>query len=203
MYRLIATGYIALLFFVFLFVFVRSDQSASYEPLIASTQIITSPSPTPEPTATPTPTPAASPVRLVIPKLNLDVAIESKGEDAAGHMDVPSWENVAWYNLGPRPGEEGSAVIAGHYDTTTGAPSTFYQLSSLQAGDEIYVQDELNNVLRFTVKDMRNYDYFLFPINEVFADPVGRKLNLITCSGTWNHAMQTYSDRLVVFAELQ
>lgn len=199
MYRLAATAYITLLFFVFLFVFVRRDQSATREPLASSSQTVARP--TFKPTATPAP--AVAPVRLLIPKLGLDVSIESKGEDAAGHMDVPGWENVAWYNLGPKPGEEGSAVIAGHYDTPDGAPSTFYSLSTLWPGDEIYVQDELNNVLRFTVKDMRNYDYFLFPINEVFADPSGRKLNLITCSGTWNHALQTYSDRLVVFAELQ
>lgn len=202
MYRLIATAYIVLLFFVFLFVVVRRDQSASRGPLVTPSQTIVDPTPTHEPTATPTPA-TGTPVRLVIPKLNLDVTVESKGENEAGHMEVPSWENVAWYNLGRRPGEQGSAVIAGHYDTDTGAPSTFYQLSTLQIDDEIYVQDELNKVLRFVVRDIRNYDYFLFPINEVFADPVGRKLNLITCSGTWNHGLQTYSDRLVVFAELQ
>jgi len=31
-------------------------------------------------------------------------------------MDLPKERaNVAWFNLGPRPGENDSAVIAGHY----------------------------------------------------------------------------------------
>lgn len=58
----------------------------------------------------------ASPVRLKIPKINIDAAIESVGLTPEGAMDVPkSHTNVAWFNLGPRPGEQGSAVINGHF----------------------------------------------------------------------------------------
>lgn len=208
-FRLIAASYISLLFVVFLFVFVRAEQSAAPDTMIASSMITATmlpsetPTPSPTATATPTPIPVAQPARLVVPRLNLDVAIESRGNDATGHMDVPSWHNSAWYNLGPRPGEPGSAVIAGHYDTNTGDPAIFYYMSQLQAGDDINVVDETNKMLTFKVTDVRTYAYDLFPVDEVFNDPSGRKLNLITCSGMWNHILQTYSDRLVVFTDLQ
>lgn len=201
-FRLIAVGYFLLLFFVFLFVFARVDQSAMREAAVIATAAPTVTA-TPEPTATPTPLPVPNPTRLVIPRLNVDVSIESKGNDAEGRMEVPSWESVAWFNQGPKPGELGSSVIAGHYDTNTGAPATFYTLSSLQPGDLLYVADETNAVRAFKVVDIRNYSYDLFPVNEVFDDPSGHKMNLITCSGTWNATISNYSDRLVVYTELQ
>ena len=201
-FRLIAVGYFLLLFFVFLFVFARTDQSAMRDSAVVATAIPTVTS-TPEPTATPTPFPVPNPTRLVIPRLDIDVAIESKGNDAEGRMEVPAWESVAWFNQGPKPGEEGSSVIAGHYDTNTGAPATFYALSSLQPGDLMYVTDETNAVRAFKVIDIRNYAYDLFPVTEVFDDPSGHKMNLITCSGTWDSAIGNYSDRLVVYTELQ
>lgn len=200
MRRSAAAFCIVLLTVIFLFVFVQSDQSAGRD----NTAEYKSASITPTPELpTPTPTSLPQPVRLAIPKLSLDVAIESKGANADGHMDTPSWETVAWFNLGPRPGEEGSAVIAGHYDTNTGAPSTFYNLSNLEPGDEVLVVDEYNNTLRFTVIDKRTYETHTFPIHEVFNDPLGKKLNLITCSGIWDPVRSTYTDRLVVYTQLQ
>jgi sortase (surface protein transpeptidase) len=209
MFRIIAAGYIALLFIIFLFVFVRAEHSAPQDTMIASSKTVMAtltPTETPAPTATATPTPpqAAAPVRLIVPRLHLDTAIEAKGNDSAGHMDVPAdWNHVAWYNLGPKPGEAGGAVIAGHYDTGTGAPASFFYLSALQPGDVMYVVDEANRVLTFKVADKRNYEYDLFPVEEVFNDLSGRKLNLITCSGIWDHALHNYTNRLVVFTELQ
>src|SRR3989338_7815462 len=53
------------------------------------------------------------PVRLKVPKINIDATIEYVGLTPQGAMGVPRGPvNVAWYQLGPRPGEEGSAVLA-------------------------------------------------------------------------------------------
>ncbi|MBI1862790.1 class F sortase [Candidatus Microgenomates bacterium] len=214
MYRIIAIAYIGLLFVVFLFVFARVDQSASQDLMIASSKTMAhivatdTPAPTIVPTATPSPTPTpqpiGQPVRLVIPRLSIDTTIESKGNDSEGHMDVPvSWSNVAWYNLGSKPGESGAAIIAGHYDNSSGGPAAFYYLSALQPGDDIYVVDELGKTLIFKVIDKRTYNYDLFPVDAVFNDHSGHKLNLITCSGIWDRMAHNYTDRLVVFSELQ
>src|SRR5205085_1186906 len=64
------------------------------------------------------------PVRLRIPALGLRTSIEPVGL-RAGAMDVPTnvWD-VGWFQLGPRPGDVGNAVIDGHLDSTTG-PAVF------------------------------------------------------------------------------
>ncbi len=66
------------------------------------------------------PAPVSFPKILSIPKLEVNAEIETVGLDNKGAMDVPkNAMNVAWYNLGPKPGEKGNAVMAGHLDTIT------------------------------------------------------------------------------------
>src|SRR5438309_658887 len=60
------------------------------------------------------------PVRLVIPAIQVDASVEQVGRTPDGAMDVPKESNdVGWYKLGFRPGEQGNAVMAGHLDTAT------------------------------------------------------------------------------------
>src|SRR2546423_862629 len=56
-----------------------------------------------------------TPVRLVIPAIKVDAKIESRGLDAQRNLDTPrDFRAVAWYNLGPRPGQPGNAIVNGH-----------------------------------------------------------------------------------------
>lgn len=143
------------------------------------------------------------PVRLSIPELGINTAVEQVGMDAQGRMDVPSNNvNVAWYNLGYRPGAEGNAVIDGHLDTVTGAPAVFYYLSNLHPGDEIIVTDASSHTFHFKVTDIENYPYDQFPLQEVFGAYNKPRLNLITCEGTFNNATHNYSHRTVVYSVL-
>lgn len=58
--------------------------------------------------------PEGLPVRLKIPSIGVDSAIEDALITPAGRMDVPAGSrNVAWFALGPHPGNVGSAVIGG------------------------------------------------------------------------------------------
>lgn len=110
---------------------------------------------------------------------------------------------TAWYKLGPKPGEKGSAVIAGHYGWANGQGAVFNELHTLQPGDKVSVYDKNGPTLTFIVRETRNYR----PdddATEVFRS-TGEKarLNLITCGGSWDYHRQTYSDRLVVFSDLE
>lgn len=154
------------------------------------------------PTATPTP-PVARPVTLSIPKLNIHAAIESVGMDTTGRMAVPKGVgNTGWYNLGPKPAQAGNAVIDGHFDTPTGAPSVFYSLGTLKKGDTISVTDATNKTYNFTVNRVTSFADSNFPIAEVFGLSNTKNLNLITCSGTWDKIAHNYSNRTVVFSTL-
>lgn len=143
------------------------------------------------------------PTTLSIPKISITVPVESVGMDAKGRMDVPSDEdNVAWYNLGFKPGEKGSAVIDGHFDKASGEPAVFYKLSSLRAGDKITLTGDNGEQMAFTVLRLQYYDFDAFPLQEVFNTTDKPRLNLITCEGEWNKKTLNYSKRLVVYSEL-
>jgi LPXTG-site transpeptidase (sortase) family protein len=142
------------------------------------------------------------PIRLTIPRLNVDAAIEDVGLTSQGAMDVPKGPaDVAWFDLGSRPGEKGSAVIAGHEGWKDGIPAVFDNLHELQKGDELYVRDENGAIIAFVVREVRTYDQN-GDSSDVFNSSDGRAhLNLITCGGIWNATQKSYSNRLVVFTD--
>lgn len=140
---------------------------------------------------------------LRIPTLHIEANIESVGLDQQKHMDVPkNAQHVAWYNLGVKPGDRGNAVMAGHYDTVTGAPAIFYKLGSLAKGDDIIVKDSQSTSFVYRVVDQKTYASDAFPLQEVFGVTDTYRLNLITCSGQFNNASNNYSHRTVVYSEL-
>lgn len=143
-----------------------------------------------------------SPVRLKIPGINVDAVIEPVGLTPQGAMDVPrDPAGAAWFELGPRPGENGSAVVAGHYGWKNGIPAVFDNLHKLQKGDRLYVEDEGGVVTTFVVRELRRYsDNADAP--DVFSSSDGAShLNLVTCEGVWDKTEKSYSNRLVVFTD--
>lgn len=143
------------------------------------------------------------PVRLKIPKINVDAAIDPMGTTPSGAMEIPSGpKNVGWYKSGPHPGDSGSAVIDGHYGRwKNGDGSVFDDLNNLEKGDVLYVEDEKGVTITFVVRESRNYDPNA-DASDVFGSSDGKShLNLITCEGTWNKDSKSYSQRLVVFAD--
>ncbi len=143
------------------------------------------------------------PVRLKIPSINVNSSIEYVGLTSDGAMDVPEDRNeVAWFDIGPRPGEEGNAVIAGHYGWENNIPAVFNDLHKLVIGDQILVEDDKGVIITFVVRKIRTYDK-----DEVILDVFdsnngkGSRLNLITCTGDWNEAEETRSDRLIIYTD--
>jgi LPXTG-site transpeptidase (sortase) family protein len=144
----------------------------------------------------------ADPVLIKIPSLGVVAAIKKVGMTPDGFMDVPKLPfDTAWYGLGPRPGEIGSAVIDGHVDWKNGSSAIFTNLHLLKPGDKVVVQDIAGAVTTFTVRLSRTYDPRAYA-PEVFTSDDGRAhLNLITCEGVWDNVAQGYSQRLVVFTD--
>lgn len=144
------------------------------------------------------------PERLIIPKLGIDASVESVGQDSQGRMDVPKADaDVGWYNMGYKPGENGSAVMAGHFDTVTGAPAVFYNINKLVPGDLLKVVGTNGQTLTYTVTDATAYPFDQVPLQAIFASKGTPQLNLITCDGVWNPGAHNYSQRLVVYSVLK
>lgn len=142
------------------------------------------------------------PVRIKIPSISVNAVINKAAVEADGSMGVPKLPgDTAWYMLGPKPGENGNAVIAGHVNWLYGAKAVFENLRKLKPGDKIMVQDENGAIISFVVRESRTYDA-LADATPVFSSTDGKAhLNLITCGGVWNKRTKQYSKRLVVFAD--
>ncbi len=141
------------------------------------------------------------PVRLRIPAINVNADIQHVGVDPTGEMGVPSNTiDVGWFDLGPRPGEKGSAVIAGHFNGEGGETGVFTDLYKLKEGDKLYVEDSNGTSVAFVVRESRIYDPGY--ADEVFTLNDNAHLNLITCDGMWDEVEKSYSKRLVVFADI-
>ncbi len=144
----------------------------------------------------------SAPVGLEIASINVNAPIVGKGLTPSGDMDIDDTpETVAWYNLGPKPGEKGSAVLAGHYGWKNNVPSVFNDLHTLKPGDTLSVTGQDGKKMSFAVVRSAVYK----PdenAKDVFRSNDGKAhLNLITCQGSWNSSQKTYSERLVVFTD--
>ena len=148
-----------------------------------------------------------SPVRLKIPKLNIDAGFQYTGIKSDGTMEIPNnVVDVGWFTGSPHPGDKGSAIITGHVAQIRGGvitkPGVFIDLNKLQAGDKLYVVNDKGVSITFTVREVRSYDPNADATDVFTSKDNGAHLNLITCEGTWNPAQLSYSQRLVVFTDL-
>ena len=144
----------------------------------------------------------ALPARLMVPTIGLNARIAPVGLSADGEMDVPgSAGEVGWYELGPRPGERGNAVLIGH-NVWEGRVAAFAALGRLRVGDRVTVATSPPSHFNYAVEKITTYRADAAPIAEVFGPSNDPLLTLITCAGRPD-ARGEYPDRLVVTARAQ
>ncbi len=152
----------------------------------------------------PSPLARSLPVALVIPRLGVRSPIGEVGLGPDGQIEVPAgpaYNHAAWYRYSPTPGERGPAVIEGHLDTPEGAPSVFYGLALLSAGDEVEVARADGKTLIFRITEVARYAKDAFPTQAVYGDLDHPGLRLLTCGGSLDDE-GNYRDNVVVFATL-
>jgi LPXTG-site transpeptidase (sortase) family protein len=143
-----------------------------------------------------------TPVRLVIPSIKVNAVVEQVGLTPTKAVEVPQGHgHVAWYKLGARPGDPGTAVIDGHFARKTSGWAVFNDLYKLRPGDAVSIKDNKGKVTRFVVTSSRVYDVNARP-SEVYFSNDGSHLNLVTCAGSWINALNGFNKRLVVFTDL-
>lgn len=143
------------------------------------------------------------PVRIRIPKIAVDAAVEEVGITFKGNMSTPKkLADTGWYKYGTLPGTLGSAVIDGHVDNGFGLPGVFADLKKLQVGDDVYVDTKDSAPLHFVVTEVQTYYYKDVPLDLLFLRKDGAYLNLITCDGNWIPYEKTDDHRVVVYTKL-
>jgi sortase (surface protein transpeptidase) len=152
------------------------------------------------PSAEVTAVPRATPLHLSIPAIGVDTTLVRLGLNPDDTLQVPADFAVAgWFALGPSPGEQGAAVIAGHVDSKRG-PAVFFRLGELDPGALVRVVLGDRTELLFRVYAVREYPKTAFPTSLVYAATPGPELRLVTCGGPFDAHTGHYLDNVVVFA---
>jgi LPXTG-site transpeptidase (sortase) family protein len=142
------------------------------------------------------------PSKLVIERLGISAPIQTVGISVNGAMGVPSNPaSVGWYDQGPKPGETGSAVLAGHVNWDHNKPAIFANLDQITIGDIIEVYTIAEVQISFRVVDIKQYSIHDSAHAVFFSSDSLHRLNIITCSGIWDELLGTHNSRLVVFSE--
>lgn len=142
-----------------------------------------------------------SPARLLIAKIGVNARIEARGLDANRTMLTPrDYHDVAWYSLGPAPGQPGNALLNGHVDWWTGS-AVFTRLSELRPGDRLTIVRGDGTRLTFMVTARRVVAAGA-RVASLFAPSKVASLTLITCTGAWDPSILSDTHRLLVSAIL-
>jgi LPXTG-site transpeptidase (sortase) family protein len=166
--------------------------------LIGTKAVVIDPPPAPVAEAFTAAAGPITPSRLRIPAIGVDAWIGAAGLRKDGSMDVPDnlWTS-SWLAKGPRPGQPGNAVIAGHRGV--GSPALFSHLEDVHPGDKIYVSDAAGNQLTYLVTRVAVLDLSPSTQLAVFGPATTPQVVLITCFGRYIPSARTYDHRLVVF----
>ncbi|MEV4680765.1 class F sortase [Streptomyces kurssanovii] len=146
---------------------------------------------------------AADPVRLLIPAIGVNAPLTRLELNEKGALRPPPAAAPAlagWYGDGATPGENGTAVTAGHVDTPAGR-GVFYRLGALVKGDTIDVVRKDRRTAVFTVDAVEVHDKNDFPDEKVYGDSGRPELRVITCGGD-RSAGGGYEGNVVVYATL-
>ena len=79
------------------------------------------------------------PTRLSIPEIGVGERLHGVGLTPDGAMETPDFGDAGWYDVGPRPGAPGPAVVVAHVHGPAG-DDVFARLHELDAGDRVTVE---------------------------------------------------------------
>ena len=146
-------------------------------------------------TATSRPAPPAS---ISIPRAGVAASVDALGANRKG-LEVPDLGRAGWWSGGPRPGEDGRAVIVGHLDSRDG-PDVFARVPKLAKGDAIVVRDQAGDYHRYAVVGVTQVQKAAFPTRDVYGPAPRPVLVLVTCGGPYDKSIGHYRDNVLVYA---
>lgn len=146
------------------------------------------------------------PVAIRIPAIGVSSGVQDLGLNPDGTIAVPQpgplYNEAAWYEYSPTPGQLGPAVVEGHVDSAAEGPSVFFRLGALVPGEHVDVTRADHTVAVFTVTAVRRYPKDAFPTAAVYGNTHRAALRLVTCGGSFDRASGHYTSNIVVFADL-
>lgn len=142
----------------------------------------------------------AIPYTLRIEAIGVDAPFEIL-ETVGGVMEQPSDEtHVAWYKETARLGETGNILVAGHVNWWGVPEAVFFNLGTLQPGDEVEILDEAGTSYLYEIEWVRQESNLEPPREEVLGMTDYEAVTMMTCSGQWNSEISEYDSRTVARA---
>jgi hypothetical protein len=143
---------------------------------------------------------AGRPVSITIPAVGVEARVVPVGLRPDRSMEVPETDQAGWYELGPRPGEAGPAVIVGHVDSRSG-PAVFFRLGQLRRGDKVVVGQAGGGSRPFLVERVERQAKEALPVERIWNRTNQPVLRLITCGGSFDRSTGHYRDNIIVYAK--
>jgi sortase (surface protein transpeptidase) len=140
------------------------------------------------------------PVSIAIPAAGVEARVVPVGLRPDRTMEVPAVDLAGWYEVGPRPGEAGPAVIVGHVDSRSG-PAVFFRLGELRRGDRIVVGQAGGVARSFVVSRVERSAKEALPVERIWNRTRQPVLRLITCGGSFDRSSGHYRDNVIVYAQ--
>lgn len=140
---------------------------------------------------------------IEIPKLNAKARVMRVGLDKQDTLLAPNnVHDAGWYTGSAKPGEaSGATVIDGHISGPT-QPGVFVNLKKLQAGDIISIERGDKTKITYKVIKTEQHDVADVNMYEVMQSVTAKHgLNIISCGGAFNRKMNSFEQRIIVYAE--
>ncbi|RNL64155.1 class F sortase [Nocardioides marmoriginsengisoli] len=169
-------------------------------PVPAAVASPAAPAPAVAPSARPAPRQVGRPTRVLIGKIKVDEALHGVGLKQDGAMQTPDFGDAGWYDLGPRPGARGPAVIVAHVHGPAG-DDVFADLHRLVPGDRVTVR-RTDGASVFVVDSVEQSKKEALPAQRIWKRSDQALLRLITCGGKPDPVTRMYPENTVVYAHL-
>jgi hypothetical protein len=143
------------------------------------------------------------PVRLVVPDVGIDMAVDAVGVKDDGEMQIPEDATRAgWYEFGPAPADAaGATVMAAHVDSRQTGIGPFAKLREVGVGATLTVTTADGSAHEYRVVDVAKVPKAGAPVDQWFDRSGAPRLVLVTCGGTFRRDIGHYTDNVVVTAE--
>lgn len=141
-----------------------------------------------------------APTALTISGLDLRMKIMPVGIAQDGQMALPtSPADIGWYEYGPRPGEPGATVLAGHLDSPDYGTGPLARLSGIQAGERVTITAS-GQTTTYAVSSVTRYEKTQLDLAALFRREGADVLHVVTCAGTFDRETRSYDENVVVVA---
>lgn len=139
--------------------------------------------------------------RLRIPRLEIDARVNPERVNRKGTLGIPEDPSVlGWWADGARPGaDRGTAIIAGHVNSSDHGPGALAELYRLRPGDTIIVIGAGKRI-RYRVEALRQYTKHRLPASKLFSQEVEGRIAIVSCGGPFDPTNGHYRDNIVAIA---